>query len=1125
MRETGGRTGFTLIEVMVGSIVFIVIFTGLAFTLQSGIIVSKSVAGSSEITRQFKDGIRIITEGDGDPSFPNAGLLAGDGQRMVSSPTGIGFRARANRGMLTAIDGATNLAVSSIAVGSGTTETFRFMAASHPSELPGLAVSAATNRIYVANPWMDSVAVVDAVTQSCLFCIPVGSGPAGVAVRPGPPVRIYVANSLGNYVSVIDETTNAVVATITVGQAPTGLTYHLPNDRLFVTNGFSNSVSVIDCSANTLIAGVFVGRRPIGIDCDATTNRVYAANNLGNSVSVIDANANTLLSTISLGTGRGPVGVSVNSSIPKIYIANNISQTVSVIDGGTGALDSDLVPTPSRQFRPTGLAFHPALGWVYVSDALGWVTNIDCGDPAPDKLDKPPGQFPIAEGVGGQPAGIAHNPVDGDCYLLNRTDFSLSRVSGNAAWNTIPFGAKPGMAFNPLLSRLYLADPRSKQVGVVDLLTNDFIAPISLATAPAGICVSPGGTRIYVADQAADLLKVFDANTHGLVASIPVGRLPGPVAFLSPNKIYVANLSGKSVSVIDAGTNSALGLPIAVDTLPVALAANSTTNRVYVANLGSDTISVIDAVGDTVTSIIDLDTSFGANDYAPGCLAANTVTNRIYVGNRKTGRVMVIDGATEGLIADVPLGGGIPLEIQVNEATDRVFVTLGGDLPAGNSVVEIDGSTNTVVRSAFVGCMPFGSALDATASTLYSFNTGNGTVSVIDGTTCAVRATLPRWTHPAGMAINSVTNRAYLVNPDQSTVSAVDLATNQTVATISVASFPCGIAVNETSNRVFVTHVNSGSLSVIDGATNVAVATSSGGSRPAGIGVNPNTNRIYVANLDSECVAVIQDGSLALLNRVGVGPAPTGIAVNSVTNKVYVTIQGDETVSVLDGSDILTTKISAGLLPCEVVVNETSNRVYVTNRTSETCSVIDGGTDTIIASFAVDGTPSVLALNRATGNLYLANVGSDTISVRDGAGTIVADLLVGAQPSGISCNPTTNRVFVTNSSLWFLMFYQNGQIFMQRHSFPGAWPGVALGPAFAIMGEPPYPPGSPTLRVMVATPTVGLPLFVPQPNLLTPSGIRLSFFLFQDLNANQVADVEETGATFSTFIKFRNSEP
>jgi len=57
------------------------------------------------------------------------------------------------------------------------------------------------------------------------------------------------------------------------------------------------------------------------------------------------------------------------------------------------------------------------------------------------------------------------------------------------------------------------------------------------------------------------------------------------------NRIYVPNLLGRNVTVIDGATNSTT--TVGADAYPFAAVVNPITNRVYVANAGSNNVTVI----------------------------------------------------------------------------------------------------------------------------------------------------------------------------------------------------------------------------------------------------------------------------------------------------------------------------------------------------------------------------------------------------------------------------------------------------------------------------------------------------------------------------------------------------
>jgi YVTN family beta-propeller protein len=293
----------------------------------------------------------------------------------------------------------------------------------------------------------------------------------------------------------------------------------------------------------------------------------------------------------------------------------------------------------------------------------------------------------------------------------------------------------------------------------------------------------------------------------GLGSPIPVGGNPTGVAVNpSTNRVYVANFSSQSVTVIDATTDTVIVPSIEVGLRPHGVAVNPATNRIYVANQDSANVSVIDGVtNSTAGAPIQVGSS-------PALLAVNPVTNRIYVANQGSNTVSVIDGATSTVVAPPISVGDAPTGVGVNPATNRIYVANNG----GNTVTVIDGATNTVIGSPItVGLNPYGVAVNLATNRIYVANSANDTVSVIDGSTNAV-----------------------IGSP------------------ITVGKGPTGIAVNPAINRVYVSRPLDSAVVVIDGATNAGLGSTAGlGANPIYLDVFPATGKAYVSNLGSHTVS------------------------------------------------------------------------------------------------------------------------------------------------------------------------------------------------------------------------------------------------------------------------------
>ncbi len=106
--------------------------------------------------------------------------------------------------------------------------------------------------------------------------------------------------------------------------------------------------------------------------------------------------------------------------------------------------------------------------------------------------------------------------------------------------------------------------------------------------------------------------------------------------------------------------------------------------------------------------------------------------------------------------------------------------------------------------------------------------------------------------------------------------------------------------------------------------------------------------------------------------------------------------------------------IPVGTNPHGVAANPLTNRIYVANIGSNTVSVINSATNGVIATVPVGVNPFGVAVNRSTNRIYVVNAGANTVSVIDGVTNTVigAPIGVGTGPEGVAVNESTNKVYV-----------------------------------------------------------------------------------------------------------------
>jgi len=111
--------------------------------------------------------------------------------------------------------------------------------------------------------------------------------------------------------------------------------------------------------------------------------------------------------------------------------------------------------------------------------------------------------------------------------------------------------------------------------------------------------------------------------------------------------------------------------------------------------------------------------------------------------------------------------------------------------------------------------------------------------------------------------------------------------------------------------------------------------------------------------------------------------------------------------------------VSVGANPLDVDINPYTKGIYVANHGSNTVSVVDGTNNMPEATIQVGDHPHRLAVDSVTNRIYIANWMSSSLSVIDGSSNKVLQTITSglSYPWGVAVNPNTNRIYVTNRGL------------------------------------------------------------------------------------------------------------
>src|SRR5213594_5011264 len=195
---------------------------------------------------------------------------------------------------------------------------------------------------------------------------------------------------------------------------------------------------------------------------------------------------------------------------------------------------------------------------------------------------------------------------------------------------TIPYSSPEalflGIVITPDSRRVYASAGGNNKIRVYDFDGRAMAegAPIVLGDAkariyPAGLAISPDGAVLYAAlnlDNAIVFIDTATGQVRSRVRLAPAARVedigPLPYALVQAGeKLYVSEWNGGGVAVIDIGQQQLLQrIPTGGHASGLALSPDR--KRLYVANATSDTVSVVDTSTNAVVGTVDLSPYPGA---------------------------------------------------------------------------------------------------------------------------------------------------------------------------------------------------------------------------------------------------------------------------------------------------------------------------------------------------------------------------------------------------------------------------------------------------------------------------------------------------------------------------------
>ncbi|BBZ63529.1 YVTN family beta-propeller repeat protein [Mycolicibacterium monacense] len=236
-------------------------------------------------------------------------------------------------------------------------DTYTVAATAETGSHPAHVIEAPNGKVYVADSEAGTVSVFQGQDLRSLGRIEVGGMPHGLRAAPDGSV-IVVANHMTGALDVIDARTDQKTFSVPVGEGPAQVAVSADGRHAYTGVTDPASVVKVDLDSRTVVGRVAVSAAPVQVYLSPDDAMVVSADQgspdaPGHAASLIDTRTMSVRATVE--TGAGPHGVVIDSSGRRAWVTNSYDDSVSVIDLA-GERVSTTIPVGKG---PNGISYSP----------------------------------------------------------------------------------------------------------------------------------------------------------------------------------------------------------------------------------------------------------------------------------------------------------------------------------------------------------------------------------------------------------------------------------------------------------------------------------------------------------------------------------------------------------------------------------------------------------------------------------------------------------------------------------------------------------------------------------------------------------------------------------------------
>ncbi|MHB8177884.1 MAG: beta-propeller fold lactonase family protein [Vulcanimicrobiaceae bacterium] len=248
---------------------------------------------------------------------------------------------------------------------------------------------------------------------------------------------------------------------------------------------------------------------------------LYVANYSNNTVTAYSSQGAQQTLTGSFPGLSSPTGIAYDPANGWLYVANSNNTVTAYSSQGA---QQTLTGTFPNLIDPAGIAYDPANGWLYVANSNNTVTAYNAQGAQQTLI----GTFPNLN----FPWGIAEDPANGWLYVANYGNNTVTAYDAQGVQQALPSGSFPGLNYpvgiaeDPANGWLYVASHGNSTVtaytaqGAQQTLSSGSFPSLN---GPAGIAEDPANGWLYVVNNAGNTVTAYDAQG---AQQTPTGTFP-----------------------------------------------------------------------------------------------------------------------------------------------------------------------------------------------------------------------------------------------------------------------------------------------------------------------------------------------------------------------------------------------------------------------------------------------------------------------------------------------------------------------------------------------------------------------------------------------------------------------